>query len=489
MSSSRNDLVAMLRSRLSDDRANVSAFSIQVTGNCKTAFLDVASGFLTVSVEGGNGVSSLRWSLALPPYATVGRLLESIRRLPGYTVVADAALSKDFPSIGLQVEGYPDISNGKSYTLKHFVFSDSELSNLLVDAIALHNPNYTIQTVPRDEYPYVLMKASAAAYRALAVDATRRKSLDSSAEMLLSLAQDAERQYDSDVRRMQRIIPRAKADEHSIGAGDVIQGMFSRPSLRTGEKAPARVALPPSPPDLYQPSDDDVEDVLVRLRWQAARDSHFARYEIWRDSVPTVERSLAGRSGTSGVPTSTPWSKATTSILIANGIVGQLTSNDGFVFGLPFEQGTGQSVANSSFVDGLNPDKPLEPESTYYYRLYLVNQNGEILPSDVVRVATKVRRARFKRTAASMASDAVAPVTGPVAGGTEFVILGTNFVSGMKVYLNGKECAQSALTSTQVDVTSPGQTNDAFVGKALDLVLVSPTGLKDIYKGVWTYTA
>ncbi len=485
----KGDLIAALRSRLSDDRASVPAFGLQVTGNCRSATLEVANGFLVVTVEGGETVSSIHWNLSSPSYSTIGRLLAAFQKQPGYTVTPDTAVSLDYPSSEIRVDGFPDLANKKVHTIKLRLFSDEEMSRFLEDAVVVHNPNYTVQGVPKVEQAYILAKAQAIAYRALAADTVRRKTLDTDALTLLDLARDLENQYEKDRERMERIIPLPKADESRVGSGDAIQGTLFRSSLRRGGKVSARSALPPSPPTLYPPADDDVEDVFVRLRWSASRDTSFSRYELWRDGVPGVERSVAGRGFATGLPQTVSWSKASTSKIVSDGGgTGFSSTFDGFTFGVRAEFPSGNHVHNTSFVDGLNLVDPLEPETTYYYRLYLANTNGEVLPSEVIRVTTKRRRALFGRTGKSLAWDAVLPLMGPLAGGTTVTIKGTNFEQGVRVYINNKECSIVSLTSTEIVITTPGQTNASFINLPLDIVLVSPSGLKDIAIKTWKYT-
>ncbi len=483
----KSDLVAALRSRLSDDRASVPAFALQVTGRCRSAVLEISNGYLTVTVEGGEDVSSVRWSLSAPNYCTVGRLLAAFRAQRGYQVTPDTAVNEGFSSMNLQVEGFPDISNRNVYQFKHHIFSNDELTRFLEDAVSTHNPNYTVSRVPESERVYVLYKAQAAAYRALAADAARRKGIDTEASVLLSLAQDLEAQYEKDRERMMRVIPVAKAEESAIGQGDVIQGTFSRFSLRGGYLAPKRAAIPPPPPVLYAPADNDVEDILVRLRWKATRDAYFVRYELWRDTQGTVERSSAGRSQDPGLPLNTSWSKAGTARLVHDGNLGQTSRFDGFVFDTFAERGGGSTLTNHSFVDGLAENDPLETETVYYYRLYVVNINGEVLPSDVIKVQTKKRRAFLKRQGKDLAPDAISPVSGLLAGGTVVTLLGYNFEAGMRVELNGKPCSVTIVSPNEVTIVIPGQSNEAFRNLPLDLTVISLNGLKDFARAVWRY--
>jgi IPT/TIG domain len=486
----RNDLVADLRKRLSDDRASVGAFSLQVTGNCRSASLEIANGHLCVTVEGGEDVRSIRFPLSSPLYSTIGSLSSAISGTKGYAVANDAAINMSFPSSELRVEGFPDISNQRSYTFRHNVFSTDELRGFLEDAIAAHNSNYTLSNVPAAERHLVLYKAVAAANRALASDAVRRKSIDSEPSTLISIAQDAEAQYDRDRERQARVIPVPKADETRIGTGDVIVGRLTRFSLRRGYNAEARSAVPPQPPVLLEPEDVDITDVTVRLRWQPMREIYFVRFELWRDTKPDVERSLSGQAVERGLPTTkSQYSRPTTAKRVSgwglnNGMSGRF---DGVTFGIHAEFGMGTQVPNTVFEDGLTPGDPLRPEFTYYYRLYGMNTNGEVNASDVLRVKTKKQRALFKRSGELLASDAITPQTGPLAGGTSIVILGNYFEPGTRVEIGGAPCTITTQTDTQLTVLSPAVNSTAFSGVELNIVLISPTKLEDIAYNTWRY--
>jgi hypothetical protein len=504
----RNDLVSQLRTRLSDDRASVTAFTLRVDG-VKSALLELTNGFLTVTVEGSEKASSIRWALSSASYNTIGKLVSLLSRQAGYVVTPDESYRADHPSLDLRADGIPDIAS-QAFSFRHRLFSDEELNGYITEAISAHNPNYTSTSIPKNEYHYVLLKAASRAYRVLAVDTARRKGMDTDAATYLQLATDLDREYAEDVKRMQRVIPIPRADESRVGGGDVMQGHIVRRSARMGYTAGYREALPPTPPILFQPSDDDIEDVSARIRWSQNREASFSYWELWRDTQPQVERSIAGKLTTASnqvvsplLPTSTQYSRASTSRQVMGLSMGANRVSpvfDGFFFWTAAEL-AGSNVVNCAFVDGLvfnNPGagqisllgEPLEPEYTYYYRLYAINWNGEVVPSDVLRVQTKPMRAKFGRNAnGSVASGVLSTSTGTIAGGTSVTLTGTNFVAGTTVRINGKLCPIVSQTSTSLVVTTPAWSNSDFVGKTMDMVLESPSGLKDILQRAWTYTA
>jgi hypothetical protein len=494
MASARTDIVSALRSHISDERASQTALSIAVDNNAKRAFLEISNGFLTITVEGGDSVAGIRYNLTLPTYDTVGALAACLQKEKGYEVVLTEGTNLLHPSVDLRVEGIPNVarSTGTAAALKHRIFSDDELIEFLTNAISLHNPNYTLTSVPRNEWPFVLKKAAAESYRRLAADGAKRRGLDADAATLLQLAQDLERQYDADLSRLQRVIPAPKVDDSHVGTGHVMQGMLTRRHTRTGLTTPGQGSLPPVPPSLLDPADNDVEDVIVRLRWSRNRDEGFVRYELWRDTRPEVERSSAGMMDSTNVGSGqiaevTPYSKPSTArqILVAYGrnvidlFTDRMGSNVTFVDGLIYDRNYG-----SAQVLG----EPLEPGTAYYYRLYAVTVDGEMTHSEVKRVTTKARRALFARTNGLLSSSALDVKTGPLAGGTSVTITGENFASGMRVTIGGKEATITSLAPTQVVVTSPAFSNADFKGRRMDVVLQSANGLLDIAQNAWVYT-
>jgi len=521
MAGSKESLVEGLRRRLADERASVPAFSISVIGNCRSAVLEIANGFFIVNVEQGENVRSLRLNLNEHGFNTVQKLTNYLMAQKGYNIVLASTYSCDHPSIDLSVEGMPvisaratataaDGSTQQGYTIKHRIFGDDELARYIDDAIQLHNVNYTAFSVPVSEHIYVLMKAQAQAYRVLAADTVRRKGLAEDSDALLRLAQDLDRNYEVERKRNSRVVPVPKSDEGQIGPGDVINGKLFRRSLRAGYDASYRSSVPPTSPEIFQSADDDIGDTTVRLRWSQNRETTFAYYELWRDTQPSVDRCLSGRlsaqnyqQGVPALPMSTPFSKATTSkqVLGVSTRMNQVAPTfDGFFFWTAAEV-AGSNIVNATFTDGIifpNPGagnysavgEPLEPDQDYYYRLYAVNYNGEIVPSNVLHVRTRTMRARLKRgaTSANLASDAISPLSGPLAGGTSVTILGTKFKTGCRVTIGGKSCTIVSLTETMMVVQTPAWENVDFIGKPMDLVITSPNGLYDIATRGWVYT-
>ncbi len=503
------DLVSKLRTRLNDNRASVLAFTLSVTGTCTKALLEIGQGLLVITVSGGEAMRSIELQLSDPQYATVQRLVNALSRYPWLNVEQAETIDNDAPSIELRVDGFPDISSGKSAVVKSRLWSNGQIEAFLQDGLQLHNPNYTIVSAPKAEYPYILLKANAAALRSLAGDTARRKGLDADADTLLSLAQDLDKQYDSDFERMRRVIPVAKADMSNVGTGDAIQGTLVRKSYRGWGREPVRAAIPPYPPTLFPPGPNDVEDTRVRLSWSQSRDPYYRTYELWRDTSPNVSRNTAGYNVNTSLavqplmPVGSAFTGVGTSkrVLGGSGVWNQSPTFDGnFYWTLSDFRGT--PIVTPTFIDGViwdsqlysnatpAPVEPLEPDTDYWYKLYLINDNGEASCSEAVKVRTKTQRALFLRGQPGFfAADFMDVREGPLNGGTAITFKVTNLVPGVVVVINGKRTFTVSQTLSTITVYSPGQSNPQFVGMPLDVALVSPNGLVDIAKAAWKYTA
>lgn len=488
-------LVSDLRERIQDTRPAVKSFTLAVTSRVSGARALLRTGFLSVIVEGGSGIQSIKWDLSDPSLNTAGRLLSALNAAPGYQATPGELFNPDVPSEELSAGGaYVEIgrvgssaatAGGTPTTwgspaalqVSHRLFSDAALQRILEVAAREHNPHYTLAIVPPAEQGLVLTRAEAAVFRELAAWAARAKQLEMDAGVLLSQAQDRDRKYLTDVNgRLARTLPSAKADDNRLGTGDVTQGVILRAGLRSYGSVPYGSSLPANPPLLFEPADDDVEDTRVRVRWERSTEARFAFYELWRDTQANVERASPAEEGLAASS-----SVCVFGVRAAGGGPSFGTSADAF-------SATGRLA---SFVDegpGASAP-PLEPETEYYYRLFAFNRNGEATPSRVIRVRTKAVRAKLRRLAdRSLDMSAVTPRTGPLAGGTSLTLLGTGFAQGVEVTLNGKTCAITLLEGTRIQCVTPGFTNTELVDKPLDLVIASPNGLREIVKGIWRYT-
>ena len=156
----------------------------------------------------------------------------------------------------------------------------------------------------------------------------------------------------------------------------------------------------------------------------------------------------------------------------------------------------GQSV--NTFVDGHDNSEefqltvadsdapPPEPETTYYYRLYVFDINRLASASNVVRARTRKIRAKLSRDGSV---PMITPSTGPMAGGTAVTIKGTRFHEGMRVRLGDKILENLVIVDTETATgTTPEVFNKSILSVHIDLSITSDTGLVDMAKDVFKYS-
>lgn len=471
-------LIAELRRRVGDVRHVRTALTISTTDAAVTAaVLEVTHGRLVFTPAGGT-VLPLDLDLAAPAYDSVGKLHAQLSRFPGLAVRLHQDADGDHLSLDLEEFGPVDIRT-QGVDLRTRYFSDWELEQVLAGAVRRHNPTFTSATVPDAERELVLMLAQATVNRQKATDAIRRKGTDSETQVLLSIADSFERAYREDAERLRRVIqPPREAPEGRIQQGDVLVGSTWRRSLRTGRLTPVGAAPPPPPPLLFEPGDGDAEDDNVRLSWQRSEDPHFYAYELWRDVQPQVHRRRDGNLP-SGVPAGgndAIRASSSTLVLYSPGPSGGRWA--GIYAG--FVERQGQMVASFAAPD-------LEPETDYYFRLYVVDVNGAAVASQVVHARTRPLRVRFDPLASVSATVAAVgqtltvnfdPTKGPFTAAS---------VSspGCELRLGDKVVAATIVTPYQVTFVVPSFTQTAA---PKDLVVTSPTGLQDVKSQVVTVT-
>lgn len=79
---------------------------------------------------------------------------------------------------------------------------------------------------------------------------------------------------------------------------------------------------------------------------------------------------------------------------------------------------------------------------------------------------------------------AVAPASGPAAGGTQATISGANFAGGATVSVGGAAAAVSAVTVTAISITTP-----AHAAGPVDVTVTNPDGQASTLAGAFTYLA
>lgn len=491
--SSEVALVQALREELSDNGYARYAFRVALRDptRARAATAEIRNGQLRITVVGGT-TGDLNFNLVGVGTETLDGLFRRMQAEPSLCLTADEEMDTGHESNDLRIKGTGTLQKG-GVALYHRRWSDAELVRMLNRAANRHNTDYTVGTVPTPEHVFVVTLAAAAACRALAQNGVKLRGLSFEIEQCISMADSYEQQYRDDRRRQQRVIPLAKVKASEIESGDIVQGTFFRQSLRRGHMMPVGAASSPEVPELIIGGEEDVQDTQIRVRWRRVQDVHFYAMELWRDTVPDVRRAQLGDVSWNPLSNTRRPIFPTTSKLV----YAPRWTNARYwhAYQQPYGLSSGQVV--NSFVDGLpeanEPDLgaywdvlPPEPNTTYFYVLYVFDINRQVVGSNVLEVTTRRIRAKLSRDASVSALE---PRTGPMAGGTPCTIKGTLFHEGMRVRLGDKQVENLVIVDAETATfDSPEVANPAILRVFPDLTLTSDTGLQDVHYQIWTYT-
>lgn len=465
-------LISELRRRIKDQHPSVHALTVGVTDSATTrAILEITSGRMVFVCAGGSA-RPFDISLHDALNGTVGRLHDQLQRMGGMVSSLDKDADPEHPAADLESFGPKDIRQ-QGIILRHRTFSDGELEKVLAGAVSRHNPSLNTHTLPQGEWELVFLLSQAAIARERAQDASKRKGTSESVADLLAIARDLESTYQNDFRRLNRVLqPARESSPNSVHQGDVMVGTLFRRSLRTGYLSPSSAALPPSALVLLEPDDLDDGDTEVRVRWGRSTEPSFLSCELWMDTQPEVVRQAGTPQIGLVVDDDREVRFRETTSRLAGKWVGPNATGIGGTMAGPVVENSGQ-LTGGLIVPGL------EPETDYYFRIYVFNVNGEYAASEVVRHTTKPLRVRFSTTTPVTPSQSVGGVTltfnfdGSAAGA---------FTTDHKIFVGGKEVVVTRVSG--VRATAPAPT---FVQKGTkDIVVVSPTGLKHLIRDGYT---
>lgn len=489
-------LLQLLREELQDDDYMRRAFTLLVQDDrARSATAEIRNGQLRITVVGGS-IRDLTIDLAGVDTDTLGGLVDYLRRQTGYCISENEELETSHAATDLRIKGHGKLNAGGLH-FYHRRWSDFELRRLLERAARRHNLNYDVDTVPTPEHGFIVTLAAAASCRTMAQDGVKRRDLSFEVQDCLEMAKSYDRQYTDDRRRQNRAVPVAKVKDSNIEGGDIVQGSFFRRNLRTGH---LNIAAQKSPevPEIFISGEEDVQDTQIRVNWRRIRDTDFYAMELWRDTQRDVRRTHLGN--TTFAPTSTverPIFPTSSKLVYAPNWVGSRYVNATIgTYGRTHNQ-----VVNS-YVDGIEDRDdffqeayweapPPEPNTTYYYRLYVFDVNHEAVGSEVLEVQTRRMRARFPRnTDPPPAETALEPTTGPMAGGTACTVRGVRFHEGMRVKVGDKLAENLVIVSAEeatFDTPEVFNPQIAEIG-GVDVVIISDTGLEDALFQAWRYT-
>ena len=427
-----------------------------------SAIAEVSRGRLMVSVANlPPGVPDVDIDLSNPRYDTVGKLADVLSRTSGYRATLSEGANPDHPSIDFESFGPVDVV-GTGVMLRHHLFADLELEDILRQSIQRHNPSLDLTTLPQQESVFVFQLAHASVLREQAADAAKRRGMDSDVSSLLQLADSYEKAYQADTTRLRRAIQSPKeASPNKIGVGDVVLGTLTRLSPRTGYMSPLSSNPVPEASELLEPSDIDIEDDNLKVGWERNRERDFYSYELWMDTRPEVVRSgeLVGDATLVALRERPVTSKMVFRSLGPN-------THSFFRARSAFVEQLGESISGYIVAD-------LEPETEYFFRLYVIDLNYETAASEVRSYKTKPLRAKFDPT-----------VWGTPAYGPAGTVLTLRFdrskgaiTAAHRVLVGGKDAALTIIDNWTASVVIP-----SFVQKnaAKDVTVISPTGLFDV---------
>jgi len=477
-------LIAKLRQRIKDTRYARRAIGLSLDDTSATsAVAEITKGHLIVTVVGGTDASSFDFNLSDAKYNTVIKLKEQLDRLKGFSATLDEDAEVEHATLNLEPFGPTDIHR-REIALKHHIFSDIELENVLSDAVVRHNPSFNINTLPASEHVFVLQLAHAQVCRVQSYDATKRKGLETEAKDLLRIAKDLESAYERDTKRLRRALVSPKeAPSNTMQQGDVVIGSQFKRNLRTGFIAPMSANIPPDAAKMKEPGYLDVEDDNIRFRWERNKDYDFYSYELWMDTRPEVVRQrnaeITFHSNPFAVRPTRP-----------NGQTGDRSTTSKLIFRSFGANSNFDTVAFSTFVEEfgqliqsyVHPD--LEPETVYYARIYIVDLNYETVASPIMEYKTLPLRARFDQ------DNVVNVSTGPAGTTvrTEFRDDRGEFTNGHRLMLGGKDVAGiNIIDPYTVEWDVPPFTSTSIEAK--DLVVESPTKLIDKYERAFQVTS
>lgn len=496
-----SDLISRLRQRVKDERVGRVAFRLLCDDPSATDCLVsvTEAGLLTVRPLNARRATTVSVDLSDPSYGTVRLLFDYLASMPGYQVVAERDMVDSWPSMDLRLVG--ELScRAQAVALRHHMFSDEELLSITDDAARQHNVNYTAVTVPEEEGSFVLQLSEVICLRRLAQDSSRRRNLEFTTDQLIALADSLRADYDATVLRQRRALPvPTTLDEGTSGTKDIVVTSAYRRRPRWGAASPVAAAQPMHAPMLNDPAASDVEDVAVRLSWERPRDSQFYALELWRDTRPGIERPVSfahSITDAMAVQRLTERRAYTARLCFRTTAPASGTNRVATVRNPARDDGAlpGRGQLVSSFVDvgyttmggteAFGPDTapPLEPVTTYYYKLFAVSNTGEVSESREVTATTLAARARFDKDAPFDV------LSGPA--GTLVTAAGVNFHAGMTLTIGGKAVGSlTVVSATSITFTVPTFLNDASKDILHDVVLTSSTGLLDVITNGFTVSS
>jgi hypothetical protein len=349
-------LLDEFRRRLGDTNCNfvqceVSCDDASATG----ALLEVSDNLLSTTITGGSA-ADLVLDLTDPAYDTLEKLVDHLAHQAGYTARVASSGESTHHSTDLEVIPPKDCLR-RMVQLKSRRWSDHELTNMLNTALVKLSRDtgniYDLTTVPSSVKDMMFLLGTIDAYWDQINNVTKRQGADLRVEDFRTLHQALLDEYGrslaSFLAGQPPIISTLTPEQlDDLGSGEIIVGTQMRRSLRTGRMVPSSASPFPAS---EQMAATFIGGAKVQLNWSRTHSSNFHHYEVWRG----------------------------TTLAVSN--ISELARPSGSIAATGTKIYTEYAIERTLWVDG--GTSPLPP-GTYFYRLYVYDNNGQWAASDVV---------------------------------------------------------------------------------------------------------
>lgn len=455
-------LLDELRTQIGDTRYSHAAFTLNISGdiNIRATAEVMPYGRLVITVlEGAAPSNDIDFNM--PLYNTVESLVRHLNSFDQYIISTSG--DADLSHASTDIEPFGPIRIGPNTTGATFntrLFSDQELNEVLKFAAKRHNPSFDVDTIPPSEENLVLRLAHAEVCRRQAMHGAKRRGLSLVVADLLALADNIEASYYADVSRNKKALHSPpEAPVNDMRDGDVVSGTLLARHARSSRFYAGSQNLSPAAPMLVDFQESDIEDTNLRVRWARNRDVDFYSYELWMSNVPEVARDkeYVTRLMANQAPLSF-YERSTTSKLVYSSAASSHRDFDRF----PVRVMVG-AQGDTAFTL-----TELEPDTDYYFRLYVNDRFGEAVGSRVLHARTRQLRTIL------LGTDVRAAIPGTV------VLMGTAgapITTDVKLYVGTALTSFTVLTANSASFVAP---SFLYIRQPKDLALVSPNGLASV---------
>lgn len=358
-------LLSDLRVNIHDVDAKSASFRFRTTnGEVTSLVLSISATTLAAVATGG---SQANLSVTLTG-KTARQVVSEINAVAGYQADLDpqASWEHDATDFRQTPSGGINIAQ-QDFVIQHHAFSDAELTRILTRAMHTHNPGFTTSTIPEREAEAVLLLAHIMVCKVFVHENAKFYAIEGQVasgnkgervDHYLRLASAMRNEYDAIVDRL-GLRPDTDLDGDSE-SGAIHVGSMRRARPRYGgARIPVGMNTRPQTPNGFAVSntsvlvEDDTDE--MHLTWERIRSNAFSHVIIVRQ-------------------------KTASTMLVDNyrAMVDRFSGEADFAIVC-----TLYDVRKTWFTDS-----GLDAATTYYYRLFVFDRNGEWACSSIVSAAT-----------------------------------------------------------------------------------------------------